>query len=96
MHGKRDMASPYNSSHRLHRKGASRLRLILQPIFNLDLYPEMLLYHYAMDLWHHHGGAKYQDQRPLRVYCVEKKRLEPKRCRIVLECRRGDLRGPSV
>ena len=57
---------------RCNRRNRHRLFLPLMP--SLDLYPGMpwLLYHYAMALWHHRRGARYQAQRLSKGCSVEK------------------------
>src|SRR5579863_5894901 len=91
------MASPHNnnSNNRHSRTGAMGRRLFLHLIPKLDLYQEMLrlLYHYAMGLWHHHRGARYQDQRLLRVCSVEKG-LGPNAVGLSLSVIEGIRMGP--
>lgn len=69
MLGKCDMVSPYNSNqqqhHYLHRIIAMGRRRILRRLFLhliLNIEP-CLLYHFAMGLWHHRPGVRYQGRR---------------------------------
>lgn len=57
------------------RNRRRRLFLSLIPILSLDPYLWMpwLLYHYAMALWHHLHGARYQAQRLSKGRSVEKR-----------------------